>query len=139
MWAAMSGPGQPVPVVGATSLTVPNVVGMSEEKAKAAFGELGLSTDLAREASDDVPAGRVISTDAAAGSPVAADSSVRLVVSDGAVPPQQLADLQGEVCRLMTLSGDFGAAGDQVAVFEDLRVPGAGCSDSEGFRHGRKV
>lgn len=125
---------QPVPVVGAAALTVPNVVGMSEEKAKATLSELGLSTDVGREASDDVAPGRVISADPVAGTPVDPGSVVQLVVSDGAVPLQQVPGLDGEVCRLMTLSGDFGATGDQVAVFEDLRAPGAGCSGSEGFQ-----
>lgn len=39
------------------------------------------------------------------------------------------------VCRVLALPGDFGDAGDEVVVFEEERVPGAGCIGSEGFQH----
>jgi Tol biopolymer transport system component len=39
------------------------------------------------------------------------------------------------VCRLMRLPGDFDALGDELLVFEEERVPGAGCVGSEGFQH----
>lgn len=39
------------------------------------------------------------------------------------------------VCRVLSLSGDFGGVGDEVVVFEEERVPGAGCVRSEGFQH----
>ena len=40
-----------------------------------------------------------------------------------------------KVCRVLSLPGDFGDAGDAVVVFEEERAPGAGCSGSEGFQH----
>jgi hypothetical protein len=40
-----------------------------------------------------------------------------------------------KVCRVLSLPGDFGDAGDEVVVFEEERVPTAGCVGSEGFQH----
>ena len=40
-----------------------------------------------------------------------------------------------KVCRVLSLPGDFGDAGDEVVVFEEERVPAAGCAESEGFQH----
>ena len=39
-----------------------------------------------------------------------------------------------KVCRVMSLPGDFGDAGDEVVVFEEENTPGYGCV-SEGFQH----
>ncbi|MBI3648496.1 MAG: hypothetical protein HY240_07100 [Actinobacteria bacterium] len=39
-----------------------------------------------------------------------------------------------KVCRPMTLAGDFGGGRDTAWVFEEERVPGAGCMESEGFQ-----
>ena len=38
------------------------------------------------------------------------------------------------VCRVLSLPGDFGDAGDEVVVFEEENTPGYGCV-SEGFQH----
>jgi hypothetical protein len=39
-----------------------------------------------------------------------------------------------KVCRPMTIPGDFGSGLDTAWVFEEERVPGAGCIGSEGFQ-----
>lgn len=69
---------------GKASVTVPNVIGMTEEKAKEAMAAAGLNvTSITKENSDSVEAGKVINQSVAAGDTVTAGSSISLVISAG--------------------------------------------------------
>lgn len=46
----------------------------------------------------------------------------------------QIAGVPFLVCRVTVVSGDFGEGMDTAWVFEEERVPGAGCVQSEGFQ-----
>ena len=76
-----------VTVAGATNVSVPNVVGMTQAAATTAItnAKLVLGT-VTQQASSTVPAGSVISENPAAGSSVAQNSAVNLVVSSGTAP-----------------------------------------------------
>jgi hypothetical protein len=85
-----------------------------------------------------VPLGTIVSTNPWHGTDVWAGFQMSLVVSAGPADegPASLPGLDDYlVCRILRASGDFGAAGDEVVVFEEERVPGAGCTSSEGFQH----
>jgi len=47
----------------------------------------------------------------------------------------QIAGVPFLVCRVTAVSGDFGNGMTTAWVFEEERVPGAGCVGSEGFQH----
>jgi serine/threonine-protein kinase len=65
-------------------VTVPSVVGLTEEEAAVELEDAGLTVgEVAGEASDTVPEGSVISQDPRAGASVEASASVDLVVSAG--------------------------------------------------------
>jgi hypothetical protein len=98
----------------------------------------GGSMDLAnaeREMSTSMPAACVKGGPDAywlAGAPEAVIGSL----VDGQTKPVQLPGIDTyRVCRVLSLPGHFGEAGDEVVVFEEERVPGAGCISSEGFQH----
>jgi beta-lactam-binding protein with PASTA domain len=69
------------------TVTVPNVVGMTETDAGAALSDAGLEPVPSSSYSDTVPAGTVISQDPAAGKSVTAGSPVSYAVSQGPKPP----------------------------------------------------
>jgi serine/threonine-protein kinase len=66
-----------------TSASVPNVVGMTEEEATASIEDVGLTARVEHAASDDVPAGEVISQSPPEGSSVALDTTVTITISSG--------------------------------------------------------
>lgn len=67
-------------------IAVPELVGRSEEEARAALTELGfLTISVTNEASDSVPAGQTIGTNPAAGTNLATDQPVTIRLSAG--PP----------------------------------------------------
>ncbi|MDD3338015.1 MAG: Stk1 family PASTA domain-containing Ser/Thr kinase [Lachnospiraceae bacterium] len=76
----------PTPTVEASADTVdvPNLVGMTADQATAAANEKGLGVKQSSEApSDTVPAGQIISTDPAAGTAVAKNTTITYVISSG--------------------------------------------------------
>jgi serine/threonine-protein kinase len=79
---------------GAGTVPVPDVVGKTEGEARTALQGAGLTNiTTQQQASGDVEAGRVISSNPSAGQEVAADQAITLVVSSGQetvlVPPVQ--------------------------------------------------
>ena len=73
------------------TVTVPNVVGMSQSAAESTITGAGLTVGTVTEAaSQTVPAGAVLSQNPAAGASVARDSAVNLVVSSGPTGGGQL-------------------------------------------------
>ncbi len=64
--------------------------------------------------------------DAAPPSPSPGDRSSRAMTIPG---------IPFAVCRAVSMTGSFGDGIDTAWVFEEERVPGAGCSGSEGFQH----
>lgn len=70
--------------LGPADLEVPDLRGMTEEEARAALREANiLRGQIQRESNDDVEEGRVIRTEPEAGSTVAPNQPVNLVVSSG--------------------------------------------------------
>ena len=67
---------------GPESVTVPPVVGLSEEDARAALDAAGLEVDVIRDSADE-PAGEVIAQDPSAGTEVASGDTVTITVSEG--------------------------------------------------------
>jgi beta-lactam-binding protein with PASTA domain len=82
--------GTPVTIIvsdGFPPLTVPDVVGMGEDDARAAIEAEGLAVgDVEPRHSDTIPAGSVIEQTPAADSPAGEGDEVGLVVSDGPEP-----------------------------------------------------
>ncbi len=83
-WYVAAGPGR--------SVTVPTVAGVTTEQAATALQQVGLTVTVgAEEFSETVPAGRIISSDPAAGDGARVGSDVSVVVSKGPerydVPP----------------------------------------------------
>lgn len=66
--------------------TMPNLIGRSEADARKVLADNGWGAESKSEASDSVPKGQVIRTDPAAGSAVAPNSTVVLVISTGPAP-----------------------------------------------------
>jgi hypothetical protein len=130
------------PVSASGSIEVPNVQGMSPQDAKSVLVQAGLTPgEIERRGSIEVSIGSVIATRPPGGSLADPGTPITLIVSDAWEPPPeaQATRLPGidayRVCRLLSMPGDFGSAGDEFVVFEEERVPGAGCSGSEGFQH----
>ena len=67
-----------------TTVTVPDVVGMSQSAAEAAITGAGLQVNATGAASETVPAGQVISQNPAGGDEAPEGSAVSIVVSTGA-------------------------------------------------------
>jgi len=152
---AQSAPGTPVDLVvskgRAPSVTVPNVVGMTQAAAGAVIDEAGLTLGPVTEAfSATVPADQVIIQTPAAGESVAAGSAVSLVVSRGPDPGEgegepPLAPTAEEVLALLAVgfnaadtNGDgrisyaevlVGIPGLTLAVFNELDTDGDGALD----------
>lgn len=68
----------------ATTVAVPDVVGMAQADAETAIREQSLVPEVSQQASLEVAKGDVISTDPVAGTEVDKDSTVKVVVSSGA-------------------------------------------------------
>ena len=95
-----------------TRVTVPNVVGQSQASAQSAITGAGLTVgDVSEDRSDSVPAGHVISQAPAAGTSVAANSAVSLVVSLGSgdfLPPLDVVivlDSDNSVSKVISRDG----------------------------------
>ncbi|MGI6069903.1 MAG: Stk1 family PASTA domain-containing Ser/Thr kinase [Blautia sp.] len=69
------------------SATVPDVVGMTEEEAKAALTNAALTYEVVSQMSDEVEAGKVISQDVEAYSEVDKETTVTITVSTGSSEP----------------------------------------------------
>jgi len=91
--------GTPVNIVvskGPETVTVPNVVGMTQAAAGTALTGVGLAVGtVIEEYSATVPAGQVMSQTPAAGASVAAGSAVSLVVSKGPAPAVTVPNVVG--------------------------------------------
>jgi len=89
-------------------VTVPSLAGMSQKEAAAVVAEIGLTAQIGEEIfSEDIPAGRVISSSPAGGDKIAQAGVVKLIISKGKeriiipnlieqtpdIASQQLADL----------------------------------------------
>ena len=66
-----------------STINVPNVIGLSEASAKAAFDAVGLSYTTVTAESDSITEGNVISTNPSAGTAVASGTTVTLTISSG--------------------------------------------------------
>jgi serine/threonine-protein kinase len=99
---------------GAQRPTVPTVTGRPVDQAISALQQAGLGIGPQRQQGDPtVPAGSVIGTDPAAGTQVAANTPVTLIVSSGP-QPVDLPDVTGESVDQAT--SDLQSAGFQVKV-----------------------
>ena len=76
----------------------------------------------------------VIAQDPAAGTMVDSGTAIHLVVADESGKAIAIDGVPFLVCRPVTTSGSFGDGLDEAWVFEEERVPGAGCIGSEGFQ-----
>jgi serine/threonine-protein kinase len=75
-WYRISGPGN--------KIVVPSLAGMSQTQAANAVAELGLKVDVIREVfSEDVPKGKVLTSDPAGGGRVDVAGTVHLIISKG--------------------------------------------------------
>lgn len=75
-WYKISGPGN--------KIAIPSLAGMTQGQAAKAVAELGLKVDVTQEVfSEDVPKGKVITSDPAGGGRVAIAGTVNLIVSKG--------------------------------------------------------
>ncbi|RAG85411.1 hypothetical protein DN069_12195 [Streptacidiphilus pinicola] len=99
---------------GAQRPTVPTVSGKSVNDAISALQQAGLGVGPQRQQGDPtIPAGSVVGTDPAAGTQVAANTPVTLIVSSGP-QPVDLPDVTGESVDQAT--SDLQSAGFQVKV-----------------------
>lgn len=75
-WYRISGPGN--------KIVVPSLAGMSQTQAAQAAAELGLKVEVTQEVfSEDVPKGKVLTSDPAGGGRVAIAGTVNLIISKG--------------------------------------------------------
>lgn len=65
------------------TINVPNVIGLSEASAKAAFDAVGLSYTTVTAESDSITEGNVVSTNPSAGTAVASGTTITLTISSG--------------------------------------------------------
>ncbi len=71
-------------LLGAGRITVPSLAGMTQKEATAALTELALKTEIGEEVfSEDVPVGKVISSNPGGGGKVSKDGVVKLNISKG--------------------------------------------------------
>jgi len=88
------GPGQVAPdtvvqlFVSSGQVKVPNVIGLDYNSAAAEIQNAKLVPTRIDQSSETVPAGQVISTDPAAGTPAVQNTTVKVFVSTGPAPPQ---------------------------------------------------
>lgn len=73
--------------------TVPNVVGMLENDAKAELTALGYKVEVITASSDTVESGKVISSNPIAGTELAVGSTVTITVSTGPVPKEVITNV----------------------------------------------
>ena len=110
----------------ADRVTVPSLAGMSQKEAAAVVAEIGLSAEIGEEIfSEDIPAGRVISSSPAGGGKIAKAGVVKLIISKGKerilipnligqtpdIATQQLADLGlrvGEIFEVFSAQAEKG-------------------------------
>jgi serine/threonine-protein kinase len=110
----------------ADRVTVPSLAGMSQKEAAAVVAEIGLSAEIGEEIfSEDIPAGRVISSSPAGGGKIAKAGVVKLIISKGKerilipnligqtpdIATQQLADLGlrvGEIFEVFSEQAEKG-------------------------------
>jgi len=91
-------PGERVDFVigaGPATVVVPEIIGLTEESARAQLEAQGLQVAPSREQSSAEPAGRVVDSAPMPGATVAENSSVTLFVSTGTLP---LPSVLGETC-----------------------------------------
>ena len=75
-WYKISGPGN--------KIAIPSLAGMTQKQAAKTVAELGLSVDVTEKVfSEDVPIGKVITSDPAGGGRVAMAGTVHLIISKG--------------------------------------------------------
>ena len=106
---ASAAPGSAVDLVvsaGAVSVTVPNVVGLTQAAAESALTSVGLIPSVSTAYSATVPGGNVISQNPSGGASVGLGSSVSLVVSLGAAPNDTQAPSRPQN-HSVTLVGDL--------------------------------
>lgn len=99
---------------GPEQVTVPDVVGLSQEDAESELEDLGLVTEITRENNDEVDEDTVISADPGEGSAVDAGSTVTLTVSDGSdqvTVPDDLAGQSEVYAREMVDSAGLNVSG----------------------------
>lgn len=110
-----------VTVAAVGDVAVPDVTGQPESAAAAKLGQAGFQVITTQEASNDVPAGRVIRTDPAAGVMAPKGSTVKQAVSTG---PAQVAvpDVSGQTQA--TAASTLTAAGFQVTAVSSPSTPG---------------
>ena len=75
---------------GGSQVTVPNVVGATEQEARDSLTQAQLKPAVSMASSDTVDSGLVISSDPTAGTKVDKDSTVNLVVSSGKAAPKKV-------------------------------------------------
>ena len=123
------------------TVTVPNVVGMTQAAATTAITGAGLKvgtvTTQSSSTASAVSAGQVISESPAEGTSVAAGSSVNLVVSSGPAPtgdvsltnlivPKQITTLVGRGSTISARAVAASTAGEVPATVKLSDVPGSG-------------
>ncbi|CAB4737132.1 MAG: Stk1 family PASTA domain-containing Ser/Thr kinase [Actinobacteria bacterium] len=75
-WYRISGPGN--------KIAIPSLAGMTQKQAAKTVAELGLKVDVTQEVfSEDIPKGKVITSDPAGGGRVAIAGTVHLIISKG--------------------------------------------------------
>jgi eukaryotic-like serine/threonine-protein kinase len=97
-----------VTVAAVGDVAVPDVTGQPESAAAAKLGQAGFQVITTQEASNDVPAGRVIRTDPAAGAMAPKGSTVTQVVSTGPAQvavPSVTGQLQAVATNTLTAAG----------------------------------
>ena len=101
-----SAPPQTIMLAGTGTLSVPNVVGLTQAAATTAITSAGLVVGTTSNASSStVPIGSVISESPAAGTPVNGGSSVNLVISSGVSVPNVVSQTQAAATTAITTAG----------------------------------
>ncbi len=93
---------------GPAPVTVPDVEGLDQVEATQRLVDAGFRVSKTLQASSTVPAGRVIGTSPAAGTPAAPDSAVTLIVSSGpeqATVPDVVGMTQASATNALTADG----------------------------------
>ncbi len=119
-----------------STASVPDVVGLPPYEAEQSIVGVNLVVDVLR--GDPSTAGTaVVEQDPPAGTEVDTGFPVLITLSAPGEGSKEAVAIDGvpyPVCRPVTIDGDFGAGLDRAWVFEEERVPGAGCEGSEGFQ-----
>ena len=134
-WQPVLPPAEPTPTETSV-VAVPKVFGLPSDEAQQAIEGVGLVPDLLR-GDPAAPGAVVVEQDPAPGTEVDAGFTVLYALSAPGEGSRQAVEIPGvpfPVCRPVTIDGDFGGGMDRAWVFEEERVPGAGCVGSEGFQ-----